>query len=61
MFYIFMATSITWTQTLGPDPGPELWTLNLDPGPGPRTRTLKTWTIINLDPEKLEKPLPLKT
>ena len=47
---------------------------NLDPDPGPWTRTLKTWTLKNLDPEKLgpwktwtlknldlEKPGPWKT
>ena len=38
-------TSITWTRTL-------------DPEPGPRTRTLKTWTLKNLDPGK---PGPWKT
>ena len=34
-----LATSITWTRTLDPDPGPWI-------------RTLKTWTLKNLDPEK---------
>ena len=28
------------------------YNLDQDPGPGPRTRTLKTCTLKNLDPEK---------
>ena len=60
MFYIFMATSITWTQTLGPDngpkpwtldPGPGLWTLNPEPGPWTRTQDPDP---ENLDPENLD-------
>ena len=55
-----LATSITWTRTLDPDPGPWIRTLktwplkNLDPEkPRPRkTWTLKNWTLKNLDSEK---------
>ena len=50
---LYLATSKTWSQTLGNPgkPGPwKTWTQkNLDPGkPGPR----KTWIQKNLDPEK---------
>ena len=36
------------------DPEPEPWTLDpdSDPEPGPWSRTLKTWALKNLDPEK---------
>ena len=39
---------------LDPDPEPGPWTRSLDLGPWPWTRTLKAWTLKNLDLKNLE-------
>ena len=55
-FSIVHGESGGYFYNLHPDPGLGLWIL--DPDPGPWTRTLKTWTLKNLDHEK---PRPWKT
>ena len=42
-------SSITWTQTLDPDPEPWTRILDPDPGPVPWTRTLKTWNKYRIE------------
>ena len=54
--HLILATSITWTRTPDPDPGP--WTLN--PDPDSWIRTLKAWTLKNLDLEKHGKRLDME-